>query len=96
MGVIKSITLYRTDRGEVVAVQDMEVTHLLNAIHHHNVQVETCGFVLETIELTKAGKERLEERREALMTTIMVLSCELVSRDPQNDEVAIEYEGGAY
>ena len=85
MGIFSSITMYRTDGGQVMALSDMTTSHLLNAINHHRTQINTVISVQETIDVSKAGKDRLERRLESLSITVTALSCELVKRDPIED-----------
>lgn len=90
MGVFQSITLYRTDRDEVLAVSDMSSSHLLNAINHHNKQIDTISFLKDTLEFSDEAGERLEERGRDLINTISVLANELASRNIADEEVVIE------
>ena len=89
MGIFNSVVLYRADTGKVSAVVDMDTTHLLNAINHHRTQVATIDFIMETLELNKAGKSRLLMRQAALINTISVLAVELTRRDASEDEVEV-------
>ncbi len=90
MGVFKSVTLYRTDGGVVMAVDEMTSSHLLNAIHHHLKQVSTIDFLKEAVEFKEDGADRLVLRKAALKNTINVLGIELASRDPKDEEMVVE------
>ena len=86
MGVFAKVVLYRTDGGQVMGVEDMDTSHLLNAIHHHNKQIKTCEFVKETIVLSKKSVDNLTRRVDDLVNTVTILAAELVKRDPADDE----------
>jgi predicted transposase YbfD/YdcC len=86
MGVFKSVVLYRTDGNQVMAVADMSTSHLLNAINHHNKQVETIHWLLDTMNYNTKQQKCLTDRAEELVQTVEVLGLELAERDPKDDE----------
>lgn len=86
MGVFRSVVLYRTDSNQVVAVSEMDTSHLLNAINHHRKQVDTITFLKDEFNFTGTRARNLDKRREDLIHTIEVLAKELAKRDPQDDE----------
>lgn len=80
MGVVRSDTLYRTDTGRVMTVSNMEASHLMNAIAHHQKQLGVCEDIL-----SRARSQELVERAQSLRETILTLSNELLHRDPTVD-----------
>ncbi len=82
MGVFKRRQMYRTDTGRNVAVANMDVSHLINAIGHHRRQVETLKGVMQhyTGDLTF-----VMARVDDLNETVEILEDELIERDPGND-----------
>lgn len=82
MGVFKRRQMYRTDTGRNVAVVNMEVSHLINAIGHHRRQVDTLKDIMThyTGDLTY-----IKHRIDDLDNTIEILEDELIERDPSND-----------
>lgn len=82
MGVFKSRVKYRSDTNQQFHVADMQTSHLINAIGHHNRQLETLENVAQnyTGDLTY-----IKQRRDDLEETIDVLTDELIERDPDKD-----------
>jgi len=82
MGLVKSRTMYRTDGGKVMAVEEMTASHLLNAIGHHQRQADTVEAMLGMGYKPDFLKPRVEE----LESTLVILRTELESRDSTKDE----------
>lgn len=82
MGVFKRRQMYRTDTGRNVAVANMEVSHLMNAIGHHYRQIGTLDKVMKHYD---GDLSFVKERKEDLEATIEILEDELIERDPAND-----------
>jgi hypothetical protein len=47
MGLFTRKPAYLSDRGDLFQVDEMEPTHLLNAIAHHRKQMQTLDHILE-------------------------------------------------
>jgi hypothetical protein len=89
MGVFKAVTMYRTDTGKELAVEEMTTTHLMNAINHHKKQ---CDMIIKLKwKRSSNGKSTgfLPQREADLKETIAVLEEELSERNPDD-----EREGG--
>lgn len=83
MGIFNSVIMYRTDGGIVKAVDEMDVTHLMNAIMHHNKQINLLEDMIDRggLNTLTTLKVRVKQLRE----TVEVLERELISRDPADD-----------
>lgn len=81
MGLITSRTKYRSDRGQVFEIDQMESSHLVNAIRHHLGQIDT----LDTLIHKDYPDEMLNKRIADLQQTVHALAEELVKRDPTLD-----------
>lgn len=89
MGVFKAVTMYRTDTGKEMAVEDMESTHLMNAINHHKKQ---CDMVMILIQKRSANHQDigyLKAREANLHDTIAVLEEELAHRNPDDEQESV-------
>jgi len=84
MGLFNRKPIYITDRGDTYTLEDMEPTHLMNAINHHRKQIDTVDWCLENMS-AKAKPENLHFRRIELFTTVEALVSELIKRDPAKD-----------
>lgn len=73
---------YTTDRGQTMDVDDMEDSHLLNAIAHHRKQVHTLRDLLANVFTDPRSKEyrNLTCRLHRLEDTVLILGTELGSR----------------
>lgn len=86
MGLFNRKPVYVSDRGDEYQVDEMEPSHLLNAIHHHRKQINTIDWILEQTGGTDAEKNQmLHLRRISLHTTVEALVKELRTRDPDKD-----------
>lgn len=88
MGVFRAVTMYRTDTGKELAVEEMETTHLMNAINHHKKQ---CDMIIMLIQKRSGnGKSTgyLPQREADLKETIAVLEEELAERNPDDEREA--------
>ena len=72
------MTTYISDRGEQFDVSQMESSHLINVIKHHQGQVEALR------QLSFASN--IIDRRRALEQVIDTLAAELAKREPQPEE----------
>ena len=81
MGIKRKVSqTYVTDRGIEMEVSEMTPSHLVNAIAHHQRQVEALEKV------SKLWNTNYMERRiKQLYETIETLASELSQRDPQMD-----------
>lgn len=84
MGLFTRNPLYITDRGDEFQINEMEPSHLLNAINHHRTQVDTVDWILENSKESE-DLNNLHRRRINLYNTVEALVKELKSRDPDND-----------
>jgi len=82
MSQTKSHTLYRGDTGKVYAVDKMSASHLINAIKHHKLQIETCENVFKEFS---GDFGYLKARLADLQNTVDILSEELCERNPDDD-----------
>lgn len=86
MGLFNRKPIYVSDRGDEFEVEDMESSHLLNAINHHRTQIDTIDWILEQTGGTDAQKNQLLHlRRISLHNTVEALVKELRLRDPDQD-----------
>ena len=84
MAIFNRKPIYISDRGDQYQLEEMEPTHLMNAINHHRKQVDTIDWCLETLaDLTDLSN--LHYRRITLVNTIEALVTELLKRDPDDD-----------
>lgn len=65
-----------------MSVEEMEDSHLLNAIAHHRKQVATLKDLLDNLFTDKCSSDyhNLSNRLASIRDTVMVLSTELASR----------------
>jgi len=82
MGVFKSRVKYRSDGGQQFHVADMATSHLINAIGHHNKQLDTIEDIMQSYT---GDLLFIKQRREDLEETVDVLTDELIERDPAKD-----------
>jgi hypothetical protein len=85
MGLFNRKPVYISDRGDSFNVEDMESSHLLNAINHHRKQIGTIDWILEMGDLDSDKNQMLHLRRISLFDTIEALIKELRTRDPDED-----------
>jgi hypothetical protein len=83
MGLFNRKPIYISDRGDEYALENMEPTHLMNAINHHRTQIDTIDWCLE--QAGTKDQPNLNFRRIELYTTVQALVKELVKRDPEKD-----------
>ncbi len=88
MGVFKSKQKYRSDSGHTTFVERMTTSHLINAIGHHNRQLDTLADIMQNYT---GDLVFIKQRREDLEETVDVLTDELIERDPKDDPKQDEY-----
>ena len=71
-------SVYVSDRGDKFEVSDMEISHLVNVIGHHQEQIRTLQ------QLSPHPKQR--ERMQMLEKVITLLAEELILRDVSINE----------
>ena len=88
MGIYKrrARVYYRTDAGKTVAVDEMSVSHLMNAINHHLKQVDLLQGIMEG---WSGDLSFIEQRHKDLVATVDTLIEELNERDPKKDAEAM-------
>jgi len=84
MGLFQRKPAYITDRGDEYSIEDMDPSHLLNAINHHGTQMCTLERILAA-DSSVDGSEHIRTRLASLSDTIDVLVKELRTRDPSLD-----------
>lgn len=85
MGVFARVVLYQTDRGEVMTIEEMESSHLLNAIKHHQGQIATLLELVDGPGVTKVEQASWELRAENLLETVQVLATALATRNVDDE-----------
>jgi len=85
MGLFTRQPVYVSDRGQEFQLEDMQPTHLLNAIDHHRKQIATLDWILEQTGNDNEKNQMLHLRRISLCTTVEALVKELRTRDPDED-----------
>lgn len=85
MGLFNRKPIYVTDRGDKYEVEEMESSHLLNAINHHRTQINTLDWILDQTGTDAVKNQFLHLRRISLHTTVEALVKELRTRDPDTD-----------
>ena len=70
MGVYQRRQMYRTDTGRNIAVANMDVSHLMNAIGHHRRQIDVLDGIMDTID---GDMGFIKARRGDLEETIVIL-----------------------
>lgn len=88
----KQSVTYVTDRGIEIEVGEMKASHLVNAIKHHDAQIQAlinAKAMLASIDHDDddPGFPLLDKRIRLLRNTIYVLGQELAARDPDHDDV---------
>lgn len=94
MGVFKAVTMYRTDTGKEMAVEDMESTHLMNAINHHKKQLDLIIIMIQKRSANNQDQGYLASRRANLADTIEVLENELAQRNPDDEQESVRRDSG--
>jgi len=94
VGIRETKTVYVSDRNQEFFLDQMETSHLLNAIAHHRKQMETITWIIEEsrhstpwITLRMAHQTFLIERESKLRYTIAQLAQELASRSVNEDDL---------
>ncbi len=82
MGTFKDRIMYRSDGGQVSAVENMAVSHLINAIGHHNRQIDTLDQLVKDYN---GDLGYINARRSDLGATVEILEAELIERNPDDD-----------
>jgi len=90
VGLFNRKPVYISDRGDTFDVEEMEASHLLNAINHHRTQIGTIDWILEMGDPDSRKNQMLHLRRINLFTTIEALIKELRTRDPDKDHEDID------
>lgn len=85
MGLFNRKPVYISDRGDTYTVEEMEPSHLLNAINHHRTQIGTIDWILEQSNPDAEKNQMLHLRRISLFNTVQALQDELRKRDPDLD-----------
>jgi len=85
MGLFNRKPIYVSDRGDTYTVEEMEPSHLLNAINHHRTQIANIDWILEQSDPDARKNQMLHLRRISLYTTVQALIDELRTRDPDKD-----------
>ena len=85
MGLFNRKPVYISDRGDTYTVEEMEASHLLNAINHHRKQIDTIDWILEQTTRDSERDQMLHLRRISLFNTVEALVKELRTRDPDKD-----------
>lgn len=86
MGLFNRKPVYVSDRGDTYDVEEMESSHLLNAINHHRTQIATIDWIIDQTGGPDAEKQQmLHLRRINLFNTVEALVKELRTRDPDKD-----------
>lgn len=85
MGIVNTRTMYQTDGGKTLAVEDMTASHLMNAINHHHTQLHTVSHMINRWKANDGDAVYLEARKAGLWSTLQTLMDELATRDPNND-----------
>lgn len=85
VGLFTRNPIYVSDRGDEFQLENMEPSHLLNAINHHKTQIETLDWILEQTGTDAEKNQMLHLRRISLHTTVEALVKELRNRDPDLD-----------
>lgn len=85
MGLFNRKPIYISDRGDQYTVEEMDSSHLLNAINHHRTQIATIDWILEQGQPDSDKNQMLHLRRISLFTTVEALVKELRARDPDED-----------
>lgn len=81
MGLKKRQFVYVSDRGQEFEIDEMQSSHLLNAINHHNTQWCTIEEMLNA----NGANTNLRERQVELENTIAELQTELANRTLEDD-----------
>lgn len=85
VGLFNRKPIYVSDRGDEYQLDEMEPTHLLNAINHHRKQIDTIDWILEQTGTDADKNQMLHLRRISLHSTVEALIKELRKRDPDQD-----------
>lgn len=85
MGLLRPKAFYVTDRGDSHQIDEMEVSHLMNAINHHRKQINTIDWILEDSTKSYRDFNYIHRRRMGLFNTVEALINELMVRDPDKD-----------
>jgi translation initiation factor 2 beta subunit (eIF-2beta)/eIF-5 len=85
VGLFNRKPIYISDRGDQFTVEEMEPSHLMNAINHHRTQIDNLDWILENSNKDKDDNTNIHLRRIALFSTVEALVKELRTRDPDED-----------
>ena len=88
--------VYVSDRGQEFEIEEMQSSHLMNAIHHHQKQYRVVNDILTGGNYAVGQMENLQERMEALGETIITLEQELASRSLEDDSKREVDNGNTY
>ena len=84
--------IYRSDREDDYEVSDMETSHLVNVIGHHQNQLHTLQLLRNTDIILH---QKLLGRQKMLHQVITVLAHELSTRNVDIAEYLPDYEENA-
>lgn len=93
MGIRKQKVVYYSDRGQGFEIDEMQSSHLLNAINHHTMQIHVLQSILDGGNFSDDHLDNLLDRKEDLRSTVEALSQELASRTLEDD--AKRWEGNS-
>ena len=87
MGIKIRKFVYVVDRGIEFEIDEMQSSHLLNAINHHQKQADVVGELLtcEVWSPDPVQVRNLRERLDHLNETITQLTTELANRSLEDD-----------
>ena len=87
MGLKKRQFVYVSDRGQEFEIDEMQSSHLLNAINHHHTQFHTVEMIKARLdpETKLQLGANLDERLGELGNTISELMMELANRSMEDD-----------
>jgi hypothetical protein len=94
MGIRIQKVTYISDRGQEFEIDEMQSSHLMNAIHHHQKQIGVIADLLfnEVWSPDDEQTKNLRERQDHLIETVNQLATELANRSLEDD--AKREEGG--
>ena len=82
---------YVSDRGDRYEISQMEISHLVNVIGHHQEQIHTLQLLRDDTE-SATHLTALYERQKMIEQVITVLACELAKRNVDITQYLPDYE----
>ena len=85
MGLKRRQFVYVSDRNQEFEIDEMQSSHLMNAIHHHQKQWQVCENLCCSLSKESYLFANVAERQAAIEDTINELQGELASRTLEDD-----------